>query len=364
MIGMHVDAVIANALMRGFKGFDITTAWAGVKKNAFVPPINDTELLYFDREGHTLDEVGAGLTAYMPKGYVPNDKWAESASRTLDYAFDDYAASVVVEYANDTHNAADSRQRSMNYKKIFNIETNFMEAMNDNGTWAGRDQGWTEGDDWVYTFNVMHDPNGLAKLFKGAANLKVKLDEHFEGGHNDHTNEPSHHVPYMYAAIGYPSSTQNLTRSIAFDNYNATSAGLGGNEDLGQMSAWYVFSALGFYPLNAASDVYIVGVPFFEKTTLRFPAGAATGGIGGKEHVLVIGAPGAPIKPFVKSLKVDGKNVQIPVLKHSQIVSASRIDFDMAERPQTWVIVMTVFFGKIIKENDNQRRNESVDVVQ
>lgn len=336
MIGTHVDAVIANALMRGFKGFDIATAWAGVKKNAFVPPINDTELLYFDREGHTPDEVRAGLTSYMPKGYVPNDKWAESASRTLDYAFDDYAASVVAEHANDTKNAALLRKRSMNYHTIFNNETNFMEAMNDNGTWAGSDQGWTEGDDWVYTFNVMHDPTGLAKLFKGAANLKAKLDEHFAGGHNDHTNEPSHHVPYMYAAIGYPSSTQNLTRSIAFDNYNATSAGLGGNEDLGQMSAWYVFSALGFYPLNAASDEYVVGAPFFEKTTLRLPAGAATGGVGGKEHILIINAPGAPTKPFVKSLKVDGKSIEKPVLKHSQIVSASRIDFEMAATPQSW----------------------------
>jgi putative alpha-1,2-mannosidase len=107
-----------------------------------------------------------------------------------------------------------------------------MEAKNDNGTWAGRDQGWTEGDDWIYTFNVMHDPAGLAGMMGGPSKVKAKLDEYFKEGHNDHSNEPSHHAPYMYAAIGYPYATQNLTREIAYTNYNATPAGLSGNEDL------------------------------------------------------------------------------------------------------------------------------------
>ncbi|KAK4541621.1 hypothetical protein LTR36_007765 [Oleoguttula mirabilis] len=336
MIGTHVDAVFANALVRGFREFDVSRAWAGVKKNAFVPPINDTHLLFYDREPDTPDEVRAGLTAYMLKGYVPNDQWAESASRTLDYAFDDHAAAVVAEHAGDNGTAVLLRQRSQNYHSIYNAETTFMEAMNTNGTWAGSEQGWTEGDDWVYTFNVMHDPTGLADMMGGPAKLKAKLDEHFDGGHNDHTNEPSHHVPYLYAAIGSPASTQNLTRAVAAVNYNATSAGLSGNEDLGQMSAWYVFSALGFYPVNPASDEYVVGSPFFETVTLRLPAGAATGGVGGEEHVLTITAPGAPTMPFVKSLKLDGVAVVSPVLTHQQIVNARCLAFEMAETPQGW----------------------------
>jgi putative alpha-1,2-mannosidase len=182
----------------------------------------------------------------------------------------------------------------------------------------------------------MHDPAGLAAMMGGAPKLKAKLDEHFNGGHNDHTNEPSHHVPYMYAAVGYPSSTQNLTRDIAWHNYNATSAGLGGNEDLGQMSAWYVFSALGFYPVNPASVEYVVGSPFFERVTIRLPAGVATGGIGGKDHVLTISAPGATTLPFVKSLTVDGVVVEKPMLTHQQIVSARQIVFEMAGTPQSW----------------------------
>ncbi|KAK5175546.1 uncharacterized protein LTR77_000685 [Saxophila tyrrhenica] len=337
MIGTHVDAVIANALERGFEDFDVAQAWAGVKKNAYVPPLRDTELLYYDREPNTPDEVRAGLTAYLDKGYVPNDRWAESGSRTLDYAFDDYAASVVAAHADDMAASHELLNRSMNnYRTIYNADTGFMEARNDNGTWAGRDQGWSEGDDWIYTFDVMHDPKGLAALLGGKEKMKAKLDKYFEGGHNQHSNEPSHHAPYMYAAIGYPAWTQNLTRSIAYDNYNATSAGLSGNEDLGQMSSWYLFSALGFYPVNPSSDEYVVGAPWFENVTIRFPAGASTGGIGGKEHTLTITAPGAVTKPFVKSLTVDGKAVDRPLLHHKQIVTAKCIAFEMADTPRSW----------------------------
>lgn len=336
MIGTHVDAVIANALERNFTDFDVSKAWEAVKKNAFEPPINDTELLYYDREAYTPDEVRAGLTAYLDLGYVPNDKWAESGSRTLDYAFDDFAASVVAKHAGDNDTAAKLLARSNNYRNIYNANTTFMEARNANGTWAGFEQGWTEGDAWIYTFNVPHDPHGLAELLGGREKLKQKLDEYFASGQNDHSNEPSHHSPYLYTAIGYPASTQNLTRAIAADNYNATASGLSGNEDLGQMSAWYVFSALGFYPLNPASDEYVIGAPFFEKVTIRLPAGAATGGIGGQEHEITICAPGAPTKPFVKGLWVDGRAVDRPLLKHADLVGAEKIEFEMSDEPADW----------------------------
>ncbi|CAK4032145.1 glycoside hydrolase family 92 [Lecanosticta acicola] len=339
MIGTHVDAVLANALTRGFRDFNLSKAWEAVEKNAFVPPLNDTTLLYYDREAETPDEVRAGLTSYMSHGYVSNDGWSESGSRTLDYAFDDHAAGVVATYAGKNETANALYDRSMNYHNIYNPGTTFMEAKNLNGTWAGRDQGWTEGDDWIYTFNVMHDPLGLAKLMGGKERMKAKLDEYFQGGHNDHSNEPSHHAPYMYAAIGYPNDTQTLVREIAYQNYNATPAGLSGNEDLGQMSAWYLFSSLGFYPVNPASDEYVVGSPFFEEVTIRLPAGAATGGDvdAEKEHTLVITAPDAPTKPFVKDLKVDGVSVEgRPVLRHEQIVTARKIEFEMSDTPASW----------------------------
>ena len=338
MIGTHVDVVLANALERNFTDFNISKAWEAVRKNAFEPPINDTRLLYYDREPYTPDEARAGLTTYLDLGYVPNDQWAESASRTLDYAFDDYAASVVATHAGDTEQAAHLLACSKNYQTLYNANTTSMEARNANGSFAGPSQGWTEGDAWIYTFAVPHDPHGLAALLGGAADLKAKLDVYFASGRNDHSNEPSHHSPYLYAAIGYPASTQNLTRAIAAENYNATAAGLSGNEDLGQMSAWYVFAALGFYPLNPAGDEYVVASPFFERVSVRLPAGAATGGVGGggDEREVVISAPGAPTKPFVKGLWVDGREVERPVLRHGEIVRARRIEFEMSEVPTDW----------------------------
>jgi putative alpha-1,2-mannosidase len=161
------------------------------------------------------------------------------------------------------------------------------------------------------------------------------MDEYFAGGHNMHSNEPSHHAPYLYSAIGYPADASRQIRELAWENYNATASGLSGNEDLGQMSAWYVLSALGFYPVNPASDEYIVAAPFFDEVEILLPPGP---GDDGKEHTLVISAPGAGSdgKAFVKSLKVDGEDISKPVLKHRQIVKASRIAFEMSNEPTDW----------------------------
>ncbi|KAI2618020.1 glycoside hydrolase family 92 protein [Hypomontagnella submonticulosa] len=338
MIATNADAVLANAISRGFRSFDIQKSWEAVRKDAYEPPENDTGLLYYDREPDTPYEARAGLTSYMEHGWVDNDRWSESASRTLDYAFNDAACAIVARAAGEAAEAAALEKRAKNYAKIWEPETQFMRARNSNGTWANETWGWTEGDKWVYTFDVMHDVDGLASLFTGGrTGMKAKLDEHFDDGHNMHSNEPSHHVPYLYSMIGYPNVAAERIRSIAWDNYNATSAGLSGNEDLGQMSAWYVFSALGFYPVNPAGDEYVVGSPFFEKVTLRLPAGVATGGeTGDRDRTLVIEAPGATTKPYVKGLSIDRKPIVQPVLRHSQIVSASLIRFEMSETPTGW----------------------------
>jgi putative alpha-1,2-mannosidase len=142
----------------------------------------------------------------------------------------------------DDEVAKDLDKRAKNYAKLWNADTQFMQARNANGSFANDTMGFTEGDHWVYTFDVSHDVDGLAGLFKGGRDgMKAKLDEHFDGGHNMHINEPSHHVPYLYSLIGHPNSAADRIRRIARDSYNATSAGLSGNEDLGQMSAWYVW---------------------------------------------------------------------------------------------------------------------------
>ncbi|KAJ6103495.1 hypothetical protein N7486_005922 [Penicillium sp. IBT 16267x] len=339
MVATNADVVLANALERGFRDFNIAKAWAAVKKDAYTPPVRDLETLYYDREPNTSYEVRAGLTAYMKQGWVSNDGWSESGSRTLDYAYDDYACSIVAAHAradNDTINAL--RVRSGNYANIWNNETQFMQARNGNGTWANNTWGWTEGDDWVYTFDVMHDVEGLSELFGGREAMRDRLDIYFQNGHNDQTNEPSHHVPYLYSVLGYPDRAAETIPRIAWENYNATSGGLSGNDDLGQMSTWYIFSALGFYPVNSASDEYVVSAPFFEKTVIRWPAEAATGGQATHESdkILVISAPGALNKPYIKSLKIAGKEVDLPKLAHADIVNAGTIEFEMSDTPTSW----------------------------
>ncbi|CAJ2514103.1 Uu.00g022220.m01.CDS01 [Anthostomella pinea] len=313
MIATNADAVLANALSRGFRSFDIGKAWAAVRKDAYEPPDRDTELLYYDREPGTPYEARAGLTSYMEHGWVDSDGWSESGSRTLDYAFNDAACAVVAREAGEEADADELEARAKNYKHIWNAETQFMQARNANGSWANDTWGWTEGDKWVYTFDVLHDVDGLAELFDGGRDgMKTKLDEHFD----------------------------ERIRSLAWENYNATSAGLSGNEDLGQMSAWYVFSALGFYAVNPAGDEYILGSPFFEMVTIKLPAGVASGGEvdvgGGQDKGLVISAPGATTMPYVKGLAIDGKAISHPVIRHGELVSASLIEFEMSETPTAW----------------------------
>ncbi|KAI3332559.1 glycoside hydrolase family 92 protein [Ustulina deusta] len=341
MIATNADVVLSNALSRGFRSFNISKAWAAVRKDAYEPPERDTELLYYDREPDTPYEVRAGLTSYLDHGWVDNDGWAESASRTLDYAFNDAACAVVARVAGDNEAADALEKRTKNYANLWNPEAQFMQARNANGSFANETWGWTEGDKWAYTFDVTHDVEGLANLFQGGQDgMKMKLDEHFDGGHNMHSNEPSHHIPYLYSLIGHPNSAVDQIRRIAWNNYNATSAGLSGNEDLGQMSAWYVFSALGFYPVNSAGDEYVVGTPFFEKITLRLPCGATTGGEVGhcadKEKELVISAPGAPRKPYVKGLTIDGKTKEAPIITHGELVNARLVLFEMSPKPTNW----------------------------
>lgn len=334
MIATNVDVVLANAMVRGFMDFDIKKAWNAVRKNAYVPPEKDTELLYFDREPNTPHEARAGLTSYLERGWVDNDRWAEAGSRTLDYCLNDYAAAVVAKHVGDFAAADELMERSRNYKRIWNSKTQFMQARNSNGSFARVDWGWTEGDKWVYTFDVMHDVAGLASLFKnGTAGMKDKLDQHFADGHNMHSNEPSHHVPYLYSAIGYPMSSAEKVRQITWSDYNNTSAGLSGNEDLGQMSAWYVFSALGFYPLNPASDEYVVGTPLFDRVEVRFPRMSEYGG-----HTLNIIAKGAGTKNrgYIRSLKVDGRKIDKPILTHKEILNARRIEFVMSNKITCW----------------------------
>ncbi|TCD66218.1 hypothetical protein EIP91_001665, partial [Steccherinum ochraceum] len=329
MVGTHADSLIAEAVLKGVTGFDRELAYEAVHKDATVPPEDDWTISYSDREEGVGYEVRAGLSSvYETDGWVASDIHSEAGSRTLDYAYDDFAVGTLAALLNKTSDAEFflNRSRTTTFS-IFNQDTGFMEARNANGSWAGQDAGWTEGDMWAYTFDVVHDFEELVKKRGGNASFVKFLDEHFDGGHNDHTNEPSHHIPYLYSLAGAASKTQERVREVTKINYNATANGLSGNEDCGQMSAWYIFSALGFYPVNPVSGEYVVGTPFFDKVTINLPR---------VSKPLTITSPGATKNAYVQSLEVNGRKVQQPIITHDDIAKGGDIKFTMSETAQSW----------------------------
>ncbi|MFF0628844.1 GH92 family glycosyl hydrolase [Streptomyces sp. NPDC004296] len=327
MVGTNADSVIAEDIAKGFTGFDRKLAYEAVHKDATSPPDKDTELAYYDRQEGTPVEARAGLTTYKQNGWVAADHTAESASRTLDYAYEDWAVAQVAKAVGKTDDAKMFLRRSANYKKLYNPATGFMQARNLDGSWAGDEWGWTEGDKWVYTLDVLHDVPGLIDLMGGKKKFASWLDSYFAGGHNNHTNEPSHHAAYLYDDAGQPWKTQAKVREIAAANYANRTDGLSGNEDCGQMSAWYVLSSLGIYPVNPASAKYAVGSPFFDRAEVQLPAA---------ERPLVITAKGAAKNPYIKSLSLNCRSVNQPVLSHTDLLKGGKLHFTMSDTRQSW----------------------------
>ncbi|KAF8890449.1 glycoside hydrolase family 92 protein [Infundibulicybe gibba] len=311
VVGTHADSLIAEAVIKGITDFDTDLAWEAVWKDATVPPEGDWAVQYFDREENVDYEVRAGLSSVYDiegKGWVADDVHSESASRTLAYAYDDYAAAKLGETLHKpSHITSYLLRRALTAPfTLYNNSTGFMEARNQDGSWAGGDRGWTEGDQWAYSFDVVHDIPGLIERRGGNETFVKTLDEHFDGGHNDHSNEPSHHIPYLYALAGAAHKTQERVREIAKANYNNTPTGLSG--------AWYIFSAMGFYPVNPASGEYV--------TILR------------KFH------PHATVQKkldYLSSRRKDhGASVETPIIHHDQIIGGGDIVFEMSDQIEAW----------------------------
>jgi predicted alpha-1,2-mannosidase len=327
MIATHADAMVAEAINKGFHGFDLNLAYKAAYKDAMTPPDGDTTRKWFDREPHTQYEARAGLTYAKKLGYVPADKTSESASSTLEDAYDDYAVAQIARAVGKKNDYRFFISRSLNYKLLFNPKTGFMQARNSDGSWADPGAGWTEGDKWVYTWSVMHDIPGLMKLMGGADTYNRKLDQHFAGGHNHHDNEPSHHYGYLYDYSGEPWKAQQKVREIAAEAYSNTPTGILGNEDCGQMSAWYIFTAMGFYPVNPVSGDYMIGSPIFEKTTLHLPDG----------KIFVISAPETSATSlYIQSAKLNGKSLDIPMIRYADIQRGGTLSFRMGPSPSKW----------------------------
>ncbi|GAA4306731.1 GH92 family glycosyl hydrolase [Mucilaginibacter gynuensis] len=327
MIGTHADAVIADAYVKGFRGYNVKAAYDAVRKDAFVAPEGDTLKKWGDRDLWTSYEARGGLTYYHKLGYIPADKVKESVSRTIEYSFDDYC---VAQMAKGLNKMADYKQLiawSKYYKNQYNPTTGFMAPKNSAGEWlANTNEGFTEGTNWTYTFGALHDVPGMIAMMGGKDKFNKKLDENFNEGHYRSDNEPGHHYIYMYNYSGQPWKTQALVREhTSQQNYRNAAIGINGNDDCGQTSAWYLFSIMGFYPAVPASGVYALGAPQFPEISIKLEDG---------KTFTVKAVNLSDANKYVKYVTLNGKRLTSFELKHADVVKGGTLVFYMAATPQ------------------------------
>jgi predicted alpha-1,2-mannosidase len=278
MTGYHSIPIIADAILKDIKGFDYNLAYEAMKKSAY--------------------QKIRGTPAYIQYGYVPQDKHGWSVTMTLEYAFDDWCIAQVAKKLNQISDYNLLMQRAQSYKVLFDSSTGFMRAKDSNGKFIepfdpllsehGFDGQYIEGTAWQHSFFVPHDVEGLAKLYGGKENLVKKLDDLFMApselhgentsadvsgliGQYAHGNEPSHHIIYMYTALGHPQKTAKWVKVVTDSMYKTGPDGLTGNDDCGQMSAWYIWSALGMYPMNPSAGQYVFGLPLIKNASITLP---------------------------------------------------------------------------------------------
>jgi predicted alpha-1,2-mannosidase len=338
MIGTHADSLVSEAMRKGFGGFDRDVAWQAVYKDAMTPPDGDTTRRWSDREEHTPYEARAGLTYYKQLGYIPTDKTDEASSSTLEDSYDDWCVAQIAKVLGHDEDYRFFLHRSLNDRNLYNPAIGLMNGKTSDGKWAplggAQDSpanrstsGWTEGDAWVYTWSALHDQAGLLQLMGSAEAYDAKLDLHFNGGHNVHRNEPSHHYGYLYDFGGQPWKTQRKVRQIAAKEYGYGPGGLDGDDDCGQMSAWLLFTAMGFYPVNPASGDYMIGSPLYRGISLKLDNG---------KTFRVEAENNSETNVYIQSATLDNKLLEIPVITWEQIQSGTTLHFVMGPRPSPW----------------------------
>ncbi|MCP3996031.1 MAG: glycoside hydrolase family 92 protein [bacterium] len=331
MIGYHAVSVIADAFLKGLRGFD-----AGEALDAMIASAN------FDRYD--------GIGDYRSLGYVPADRQANSASKTLEFAYDDWAIARMAEAMGRKEIAATFDRRAASWRNLFDPETKFLRARNADGSFppgfdpmSTHGQGYIEGNAWNYSLYVPHDVQGYMDLLGGSDRLVEWLDDLFVmevedesiAGNEDitragmignyvHGNEPSHHVPYLYCYAGQPWKTQAHVRRIMDEMYRPAPDGLCGNDDSGQMSAWYVFSALGFYPVAPGSNQYVLGSPAVKRAEID---------LGGGRSFVVVAENQAPDHVYVSEVRLDGERLERTYITHEEIVGGGELRFVMSDRP-------------------------------
>lgn len=334
MVGYHAVPVIADAYLKGIRGFDADEALQAMVASADYGPYD-------------------GIAQYKQLGYVPIDEEGEAASKTLEYAYDDWTIARMAAAMGRKDVAARFEKRAGNWRHAFDASTGFMRARKRDGAFrepfdpsaSGYGTDYTEGNAWQYSWYVPQDVAGLAAAHGGERKLIERLDQVFDAkvdpkvfahmeditgliGWYAHGNEPSHHVAYLYAYAGQPWRSQQRLAQIMASQYAPRPDGLAGNDDLGQMSAWYVFTALGFYPVAPGSNEYVIGRPFLPRATLNLP--------NGKRFSIVAEGLGAA-RPYIGGATLNGQPLDRAYLRHDEILAGGELRFVMqAEPDKAW----------------------------
>ncbi|MDF2962851.1 MAG: alpha 2-mannosidase [Paenibacillus sp.] len=341
MPGTLIDAVFADAHVKGIRGFDLEAAYAGLYKHAAYASDNP-------RLGRR------GLEEYKQLGYIPCDSYHESVSNTLDYVYGDFC---IAQLAKDLGKQDEYKQlmdRSRNYSKLFDPATGFMRARRKDGSWNEPFDpmvwggAYCEGGAWQCSWAVQHDLLGLAKLQGGREAFYRRLQElmtappdfkigsygfeihemsemaSIDFGQFAISNQPSFHIPYIFAAIGYPSETQYWVRKAMDELFSYRPDGLPGDEDNGSLGAWYIFGAMGLYPLCPGVPEYVIGSPLFKRMVIYLENGA---------ELVIEAANNSETNPFVESVRINGENHQPLFVTHDRLLSGGCIQFKMTSAP-------------------------------
>ena len=334
MIGNHSIPVITDAILKGIPGIDVEKAYEAVYNSSVTSHPNSP------------------FEVWEKYGFMPENIQTQSVSITLEQAFDDWCVAQLAEKLNKDADYERFHKRSEYYRNLFHPKTKFFQSKNDKGEWIepfdpyqyGGNGGhpFTEGNAWQYFWYVPHNIQALMELTGGTKAFEQKLDTFFTSNYKSeqmnhnasgfvgqyaHGNEPSHHVAYLYNFAGQPWKTQKYVSHILNTLYNNTSSGYAGNDDCGQMSAWYVFSAMGFYPVNPADGRYIIGSPLLDECTLKLA--------GNKDfHIRTIRK--SPEDIYIQSVTLNGKKHKDFFITHQDIMNGGTMVFKMEKKPSGW----------------------------
>ncbi len=330
MPGYSGIPVVIDASMKGFEGIDLEEVYEAVKESA----TGDHE---------------PGVKKLMELGYIPGDYMVESVASSMEYAIGDWAIAQLAKKLNKDEDYNYFMKRSKAYKEYFDNETRFMRGKLTDGSWRNpfdpvraehRVNDYCEGNAWQYLWLVPQDPEGLIELLGGDEKYTEKLDELFSMsselgeeasmditgmiGQYAHGNEPSHHTTYMYAYSGQPYKIADKVRYINNELYTDKPDGLSGNEDCGQMSAWHIFSSLGFYPVNPSNGAYVFGSPLFDKASIALPE---------NKKFTIIAKENSDHNIYIQSVELNGKDYKYSYITHKDIVQGGELIFNMGPKP-------------------------------